>query len=53
MTNYENRLCYGCAITIMVATHDISERNYCQTCAFSKIGAVRLSYDTNREDAND
>jgi len=52
MTNYENRLCHGCAIAIMVATYDVSERNYCQTCAFSKIGSVRIPNTTNKEESN-
>jgi hypothetical protein len=28
----------------MVASYDVAVRNYCQTCAWSKLGGVGLSY---------
>lgn len=37
MTTYKNVVCYKCRIPIMVASHDVGERNYCQTCAWDKL----------------
>ena len=46
-TKYTQRACDTCGMTIMVATYDVTHRNYCQTCAYSKLGAVGLSYTPN------
>ena len=37
MTNYKNVRCWKCDSNIMVATHDLAERNYCQSCAWDKL----------------
>jgi hypothetical protein len=37
MTNYKNTLCWKCKGDIVVALHDLAERNYCHTCAWDKL----------------
>jgi hypothetical protein len=37
---YVKRECYACEMMIMVISHDVSERYYCVTCAYSKLGAT-------------
>jgi ribosomal protein S27AE len=37
MTNYKNVRCWKCDTNILVASHDLAERNYCQSCAWDKI----------------
>ena len=52
MTLYTNARCWTCDMDISVPTYDLAERNYCQPCAFSKLGV----YDNRTlltEDAND
>lgn len=48
-TQYLERSCYSCEVTIMVASHDISERYYCQTCAIAK---VAYDYRTEPEESD-
>lgn len=50
MSGFKEHHCYQCRMPIMVASHDISERNYCQNCAYSKINAVRIPYITDEDD---
>lgn len=49
MSKYKEHHCYQCRMPIMVASHDVAERNYCQSCAFSKIGATSIHYDEGDE----
>jgi ribosomal protein S27AE len=37
MTNYKNVRCWKCDTEILVASHDLAERNYCTTCAWDKL----------------
>ena len=37
---YLEGVCYSCEVALMVASHDASSRNYCQTCAWNKLGAI-------------
>jgi hypothetical protein len=37
---YIERECYACEMKIMVISHDVSERYYCVTCAYAKLGAT-------------
>ena len=37
MTNYINTKCWKCDCHLMVASHDLAERNYCTTCAWDKL----------------
>lgn len=49
MSKYKEHHCYQCRTPIMVASHDVSERNYCQNCAFSKIGATSIRYESDEQ----
>jgi len=44
---YLTRNCYACDTPIMVDSYDVAVRNYCQTCAFAKLGAVRIPNSPN------
>lgn len=37
MTKYKNVRCWKCDTDILVASHDLAERNYCGQCAWDKI----------------
>jgi len=41
MTNYKNTRCWKCKADIVVALHDLAERNYCQSCAWDKLASGR------------
>jgi hypothetical protein len=40
MTNYKNMRCWKCKAEIVVALHDLAERNYCTPCAWDKLMLV-------------
>ena len=42
MTNYKNVRCWKCDSDILVASHDLAERNYCNTCAWDKLALGRI-----------
>lgn len=44
---YKQAECFQCGVELVVPTHDYSERNYCQPCAFSKLGYVRIPNSAN------
>lgn len=50
MTNYKNVRCWKCDSDIMVATHDLAERNYCGTCAWDKIASGRIPTTGDTDD---
>lgn len=37
---YRKTKCYTCGDTISVPTYDYAIRNYCYTCAMSKLGEI-------------
>ena len=39
---YKNTRCWKCDSDILVATHDLAERNYCETCAWDKLALRRI-----------
>lgn len=53
MTLYTNAKCWKCDMDLSIPTHDLAERNYCQTCAFDKLGGARIPSILNEGDAND
>jgi hypothetical protein len=42
MTNYKNTRCWKCDLDLVVEAHDLSERNYCETCAWDKLALGRI-----------
>ena len=42
MTNYINAKCWKCDCHLVVASHDLAERNYCQSCAWDKLALGRI-----------
>lgn len=42
MTNYKNTRCWKCKADIVVALHDLAERNYCTPCAWDKLSIGRI-----------
>jgi Zn finger protein HypA/HybF involved in hydrogenase expression len=37
---YKEAKCWSCDLDILVETHDFAPRNYCITCAYSKLALV-------------
>jgi hypothetical protein len=37
---YKEAKCWKCDLDILVEAHDLAPRNYCTTCAYSKLAEV-------------
>ena len=38
--HFIERNCYSCDIDLMVVSHDVSERYYCNSCAWAKFSGT-------------
>lgn len=46
MNKYKEAVCCKCLGAILVLGHDASDEFYCNTCAWSKVGDVRIPNTT-------
>lgn len=52
MPRYERKDCYKCGIPLVVSVLDVSDYNYCTTCAWDKMNYQPYDNHTDKEMQN-